>query len=434
MIDRHLICTRILGPFGLAAPPEVRDIETMIAALSVGRSSVRCGLELLAEHLGHFGNHEAQRKYARRRLDFSERWQKRNGVQLSEVDRGKRNQKGLVTTFFDNHLNKAAFSISNQLAHNDEHDPRPDVVQIDELVPDAIQRFLRRPLAVLKPEQPEPTPTPTPISTPKDEGARGAGVSTSWDICVPIPDRLAGLIQFLKRFHLRGLPVEGKKSRISNYGNAANSNPVAFAEWEKRWPGSDYGILTGSKLPEGFLVTLDFDRHDPNKDGFKTKAAREAELGSLPVTLTVKTPSNGEHWHFWSEKPIRNSNNGLIGPGIDIRGMGGIAVAPGSAGYAIATDAPIARLPERWEIALRSVRRKAGKVRINERHRWLRGCAWAMANKAYDAPAIFSALQFHRGFTCEQGGREITDQELQKLTDTAVSKVLKGKKRQDVAA
>jgi hypothetical protein len=66
-------------------------------------------------------------------------------------------------------------------------------------------------------------------------------------------------------------------------------------------------------------------------------------------TLTATTPTGGTHLYYACEQPIRNSQ-GLVAPGIDIRGAGGMVATPPSRRaegvYAwVDPEQPIAKLP-----------------------------------------------------------------------------------------
>ncbi|UVS80593.1 hypothetical protein Actkin_04344 [Actinokineospora sp. UTMC 2448] len=86
------------------------------------------------------------------------------------------------------------------------------------------------------------------------------------------------------------------------------------------------------------------------------RLAREAGEPYPGDTLTVRSPTGGEHLYFRTpdEPPLRNTV-GRLGWHIDSRGIGGYIVAPGSvrrAGlYRVVRDRPIAALPE-WLVPL----------------------------------------------------------------------------------
>lgn len=124
-------------------------------------------------------------------------------------------------------------------------------------------------------------------------------------------------------------------------------------------PTTGYGVRTGS--PSAITV-LDFD----GAKGFASKAALEARHGPLPPTWRVTTgrPEGGEHdWFALPDgDPEPRTCAGLLAPGVDVRGRGGMVVGPGSphrsgARYRWAlgrspVDLELAPLPPAWVAAL----------------------------------------------------------------------------------
>jgi hypothetical protein len=98
--------------------------------------------------------------------------------------------------------------------------------------------------------------------------------------------------------------------------------------WWRRWPRANVAIITGRVSG---LVVVDVD---PAYGGWDTLAKVEADHQLLDRSAAVETPSGGRH--YWlrhpggrlsnSAKPIRDR----YGPGVDIRGDGGLVLAPPS--------------------------------------------------------------------------------------------------------
>ncbi|MFE7358854.1 bifunctional DNA primase/polymerase [Streptomyces sp. NPDC057543] len=112
------------------------------------------------------------------------------------------------------------------------------------------------------------------------------------------------------------------------------------------------GIATG---PSG-LVVVDLDMPKPNSSadtpcGVTTfKALCERTGQAVPATYRVRTASGGEHLYFTAPDGIRIGNSaGKLGRLIDIRGVGGYVVGPGSrvsrGVYTVADYVPVAKLP-----------------------------------------------------------------------------------------
>lgn len=97
-----------------------------------------------------------------------------------------------------------------------------------------------------------------------------------------------------------------------------------YATWEEDGPDWNVGIRTGE--PSGFFA-LDID---PKSGGMEQLQRLELENAPLPATRTVRTGSGGRHYYFaMPDFPVRNNVHRLA-PGIDVRGTGGMVVAPPS--------------------------------------------------------------------------------------------------------
>jgi len=117
----------------------------------------------------------------------------------------------------------------------------------------------------------------------------------------------------------------GKHPRITGWPDAAATDEAQIRDWwERRWPEANVGIPTG---PRSGILVVD---HDADADA-GTLETWQMEHGLLlpgPVCLT-----GGGGTQFYLSWPtgaeIRNSVK-AIAPDIDIRGIGGFAVAPPS--------------------------------------------------------------------------------------------------------
>jgi hypothetical protein len=118
-----------------------------------------------------------------------------------------------------------------------------------------------------------------------------------------------------------------------------------------RWPNARIGLPTGIVNGVVIIETDTIEGH--GVDGAASLAQLEAKHGPLPETLKGISPSGSIHRYF--EHPdngvkIRNSAS-EIGAGIDVRGDGGMVIAPPSSGYRWLNRNPIAPLPA-WLIDL----------------------------------------------------------------------------------
>jgi hypothetical protein len=124
-----------------------------------------------------------------------------------------------------------------------------------------------------------------------------------------------------------------------------------------RWTRAGIGIPTG---PENGFWVIECDTPEGHDvDGLAALQALEAEHGTLPPTLMAVSPSGSVHRYFkWpndGSPPIINSTS-KIATGIDIKGAGGMVLAPptlrpNKGAYKWLNDLPIAEAPE-WLLAL----------------------------------------------------------------------------------
>lgn len=115
---------------------------------------------------------------------------------------------------------------------------------------------------------------------------------------------------------------------VADWPNVATTDPEQVAAWWREFPRASIGFATGE------LVVIDVD----GAEGIATRYATEAEGLEWPITLTAATGRKGGGIHLYYRAPdgveIRNCA-GLrggrgIGPGIDVRGRGGLTVLPPS--------------------------------------------------------------------------------------------------------
>jgi hypothetical protein len=133
-----------------------------------------------------------------------------------------------------------------------------------------------------------------------------------------------------------------KRPAIEGWKTRATSDVEVIREWwaSGELTGYPVGIATG---PGSGIFVIDIDRKS-GIDGFASLRDLAAQHGStladFTATMTVATPSGGAHLYFrWDEVVLRqkgvHNSSGLLGPGIDVRGIGGLVKAPGCGGYQV---------------------------------------------------------------------------------------------------
>lgn len=112
------------------------------------------------------------------------------------------------------------------------------------------------------------------------------------------------------------------------WGNTRDEKEIR-ADWN-RWPAANIGIPTGED--NGFFV-IDADTLGGHGvDGIASLEALQEKYGRLSPTQTARTPSGGLHYYFrWPDNLLVQNSSSKLGPGIDVRGEGGMVIAPPSA-------------------------------------------------------------------------------------------------------
>ncbi len=173
-------------------------------------------------------------------------------------------------------------------------------------------------------------------------------------------------------YHLIGLDLDlkgglkgGRPGRPQGTGGAADTDGRARKPDANRKDGTDGpdgpDSTDSTDSPDGTHSTHSTDStggtDGPAADGLAALArlAREHAF-AIPLTVTVLTPSGGRHLWLCGPPGLAVPNSaGRLAPGIDIRGLGGYLVGPGSYGshgnYRLAPGSP-AWAPARAPAAL----------------------------------------------------------------------------------
>ncbi len=126
--------------------------------------------------------------------------------------------------------------------------------------------------------------------------------------------------------------ADGKAIKGSGGVRKASTDADQIRGWWKRWPTAMIGLAMG----HNGLFALDFD---PRTDGAtgevwtldRLKTELEDQIaGPLPVSLAVRTPSDGVHVYLKQPAGTPITNRGNLPDHVDVRGEGGYVIAPPS--------------------------------------------------------------------------------------------------------
>lgn len=120
-----------------------------------------------------------------------------------------------------------------------------------------------------------------------------------------------------------GCPAPGKHPRVGwELRMHEAAGPDQLESWWRRWPRSNLGVVTGAVSG---LVVIDID---PRHGGDVTLAELEAFHGTVPPTVEALTGGGGRHLYF--RHPGLEVPSRPLAQGLDVKGDGGLVVAPPS--------------------------------------------------------------------------------------------------------
>ena len=149
-------------------------------------------------------------------------------------------------------------------------------------------------------------------------------------------------------------PAGQKKSHKSEEHSGAKwgktTNPEEIRRDFRKWPNANVAIVTGAT--SGIFVVEADTVEGHGVDGLASIKALEAENGPFPETRMAVSPSGSIHRYYGhpgADIYIKNSTS-EIAPGVDVRGDGGMVIAPpsirpGVGKYCWLNDLPIADAP-----------------------------------------------------------------------------------------
>jgi len=148
-----------------------------------------------------------------------------------------------------------------------------------------------------------------------------------------------------------------KAARHSGGANWGMTNdPDVIRRDYDRWPDANVGIPTG-EVNGFFVVEADTPAAHNGVDGIASMRELQRLHGELPDTLMAMSPSGSTHWYFRhpGEGIKIQQSAGKLAAGIDVRGEGGMVIAPpsirGDSSYVWVNDLPIADAPQ-WLLDL----------------------------------------------------------------------------------
>ena len=150
--------------------------------------------------------------------------------------------------------------------------------------------------------------------------------------------------------HIYPTQVKNGPARIK-WRLGSTRDPNTIKGWWTRWPNDLICLDCGKSK----VAVIDVDSVEGHGvDGVATLLDLELEYEFLPKTLMAQTPSGGRHYFFSDPDGKMKSTSGVLGLGVDTRGVGGmIVLAPstveGKGAYRWLNELPMAVIPQ-WVI------------------------------------------------------------------------------------
>lgn len=180
------------------------------------------------------------------------------------------------------------------------------------------------------------------------------------------------------------LVPNGKTPAVEEWKSQASSDPERVHRfWSEALSGEPLDYNIGIATGDGVFV-IDVDNKD-GKNGSLSLESLELRNSDLPVTLTVRTPTGGNHVYLAAPPGAYIPNSASkIGEGLDIRGDGGYVVGPGSTidgkRYECVVSAPTASAPQWLAASVAGTRpTKADSIAldgVDEEHAAARATQW----------------------------------------------------------
>jgi hypothetical protein len=158
-----------------------------------------------------------------------------------------------------------------------------------------------------------------------------------------------------------------------DHAEHSSRDPDVIRSWRSLWgtAGVRVAVITG---PASGVFALDGDQHTPGIDGLENIRELERQLGPLPARTPQARTAHGKH--IVTKYPVGAdipTNAGKVAPGVDLRGKGGLFIAPPAPDRAWLLEAhpedtPLADLPPAWVARLlASARNGDGAAKASRR-------------------------------------------------------------------
>jgi hypothetical protein len=190
---------------------------------------------------------------------------------------------------------------------------------------------------------------------------------------------LAAALSYAETRHWDIFPADTSGKNKKSYKSAQYSNGAKWGKTRdpeqirkdfRKWPEANIGLPTGKN--NGFWVLEADTLKGHNVDGIASLRALEKKHGALPKTLMAESPSSSLHHYFNWPEGLEIKNASGIAPGVDVRGEGGMVIAPPSVRddgeYRWLNSYPIADAPQ-WLLELVSAKPRSsdnGAAPINK--------------------------------------------------------------------
>jgi Bifunctional DNA primase/polymerase, N-terminal/Primase C terminal 2 (PriCT-2)/Family of unknown function (DUF5906) len=192
-------------------------------------------------------------------------------------------------------------------------------------------------------------------------------------------------------------PIVKKSLKSAKYSNGASwgmtNDPVRIRKDFAKFKPRRIGIPTG--IVNGFFVVEADTVEGHGVDGIASMSTLESKHGKLPETLMAESPSGSIHRYFKHPGGRVKCTSSKIAPGVDVKGDGGMVIAPPSVNADGRTYAwlnwgtPIAAAPA-WLVALVCAGERPPDADAN--HFETYGGASAKDNAGVDVEELSAAL------------------------------------------